>query len=224
MSTEDGLVLTAVVAQDGGFVRPKWQLGGTRLVPPMPARYEPPDMGMDAGSRLDRILDRKQKQMKGMEQELTFLKTRQTDAQTAFDEAMRAYLGIRSECEDIKKKKAHIRVFGDIDVDSLAKPKRKVGGGTAPLPMTALSAQRKPGSDEGAQLDRTLATKAGHMKTMEQQLATLKMSLDESTAAHGLALSALEEVQSECDEIKKRKAHIRVFGNTDKLDKRKGQS
>ena len=170
---------------------------------------------MDAGSRLDRILDRKQ--MKGMEQELTFLKTRQTDAQTAFDEAMRACLGIRSECEDIKKKKAHIRVFGDIDVDSLAKPKRKVGGGTAPLPMTALSAQRKPGSDEGAQLDRTLATKAGHLKTMEQQLATLKMSLDESTAAHGLAMSALEEVRSECDEIKKRKARIRVFGSTGRL-------
>ena len=102
---------------------------------------------MDAGSRLDRILDRKQKPMKGMEQELTFLKTRQTHAQTAFDEAMRACLGIRSECEDIKKKKAHICVFGDIDVDSLAKPKRKVGGGTAPLPKTALSAQRKPGSD-----------------------------------------------------------------------------
>ena len=65
--------------------------------------------------------------------------------------------------------------------------------------------------------------KAGHMKTMEQQLATKKL-LDESTAAHGLAMSALEEVQSECDEIKKRKAHIRVFGNTDKLDKRKCQS
>ena len=216
MSTEDGLVLTAVVAQDGGFVRPKWQLGGTRLVPPMPARYEPPDMGMDAGSRLDRILDRKQKQMKGMEQELTFLSTRQTDAQTAFDEAMRAYLGIRSECEDIKKKKAHIRVFGDLDVDSLAKPKRKVGGGTAPLPKTALSAQCKPGSDEGAQLDRTLATKAGHMKTMEQQLAT-QMLLDESTAAHGLAMSELEEVRSECDEMKKRKARIRVFGSTGRI-------
>ena len=216
LSTEDGLVLTAVVAQDGGFVRPKWQLGGTRLAPPMPARYEPPDMGMDAGSRLDRILDRKQKQMKGMEQELTFLSTRQTDAQTAFDEAMRAYLGIRSECEDIKKKKAHIRVFGAIDVDSLAKPKRKVGGVTAPLPMTAPSTQRKPGSDEDAQLDRTLAAKAGHLKTMEQQLAT-QMLLDESTAAHGLAMSELEEVRSECDEMKKRKARIRVFGSTGRI-------
>ena len=64
--------------------------------------------------------------MKGMEQELTFLKTRQTNAQTAFDEAMRACLGISSKCEDIKKQKVRIRVFGDIDVDSLAKPKQKL--------------------------------------------------------------------------------------------------
>lgn len=82
--------------------------------------------------------------------------------------------------------------------------------------MTAPSTQRKPGSDEDAQLDRTLATKAGHMKTMEQQLAT-QMLLDESTAAHGLAMSELEEVRSECDEMKKRKARIRVFGSTGRI-------
>ena len=81
--------------------------------------------------------------------------------------------------------------------------------------MTALSTQRKPGSEEDAQLDRTLATK-GHMKTMEKQLAT-QMMLDESTAAHGLVMSELEEVRSECDEIEKRKAHIRVFGSTGRI-------
>ena len=49
-----------------------------------------------------------------MEKELAFLKIQLDTAQQRFDVGMKEYLESKTECDDLKKKKAHLRVFGEI--------------------------------------------------------------------------------------------------------------
>lgn len=49
-----------------------------------------------------------------MEKELAFLKIQLDSAQQRFDVGMSQYLESKTECDDLKKKKAHMRVFGEI--------------------------------------------------------------------------------------------------------------
>ena len=47
-----------------------------------------------------------------MEKELAFLKIKLDEAQQRFDVGMGQYQELKSECDELKKKKAHFRVFG----------------------------------------------------------------------------------------------------------------
>ncbi len=51
-----------------------------------------------------------------MEKELAFLKIKLDEAQQRFDVGMSQYQEVKDECDNLKKKKAHIRVFGEIVV------------------------------------------------------------------------------------------------------------
>jgi len=53
-----------------------------------------------------------------MEKELAFLKIQLDEAQQRFDVAMSQYQEAKDECDNLKKKKAHIRVFGQFLVAS----------------------------------------------------------------------------------------------------------
>jgi hypothetical protein len=55
-----------------------------------------------------------------MEKELADLKARLNEAQQRFDLCLDVYMEKKSECDELKKKKAYVRVFGEFDGQCLA--------------------------------------------------------------------------------------------------------
>jgi len=112
--------------------RPRWGLGTRRLAPPFPTKYDPKAYEESAeenlGSRLDNMLSIKTKELAQAERELVFLKQKLVEAQERHDICMNLYKGIKNECDGIKKKKTHLRVFGRDKAKAESSPKKMKHG------------------------------------------------------------------------------------------------
>lgn len=91
---------------------PSWRLGTSRLAPPVPAKYEAETDVVNHGTKLGAKIAMKTNELKKMEKELADLKARLNEAQQKFDSCLDVYMEKKNECDELKKKKAYVRVFG----------------------------------------------------------------------------------------------------------------
>eukprot|EP00802_Teleaulax_amphioxeia_P017422 Tamp_17578.p1 GENE.Tamp_17578~~Tamp_17578.p1 ORF type:complete len:215 (-),score=46.34 Tamp_17578:654-1298(-) len=90
----------------------KWSMGSHRLAPQHSAKYTPADGQKNEMSHLDQRLSIKQKELNAMGRELAVLKIQLDEAQERFDVCQNQWQQMKNDCDDLKKRKAHLRVFG----------------------------------------------------------------------------------------------------------------